>query len=319
MVQIGWIGLGNMGAGMVPNLAQKYPLDAPLLIFNRNSAKSHDLATSLAAANTTVTVASSVGDVVQRSDIIFTCLANDAAIKETIDAAVASGDVSGKLFVDSSTVAPECTDGLSELLVSNGARFVAAPVFGVPAVAAAGQLTYVLAASDEAWIDEVVPFTTGVMGKTNIQLRGKSPGTASLMKLSGNHFVLSMVLTLSESMVLASRSGLGEEAIVQFVEAVFGQPGRSPNETIGGPYPAYAKRMLSGDYATLQPKFSVDNALKDARHLEDVAEKNGMKLATIEEAIRLLNIVKETIGPVGDMPGMYGALRTELGLPYEKE
>ncbi|KAK6337925.1 hypothetical protein TWF696_001401 [Orbilia brochopaga] len=308
MVQVGWIGLGNMGAAMVPNLAKKYPLDTPLLIFNRNNNKSHDLAATLAATNTSVAVASSIGDLVQRSHIIFTCLANDGAIKDTIDAAVASGNVAGKLFVDSSTVAPGCTDGLSELLVSKGAKFVAAPVFGVPAVAAAGQLTYVLAASDEAWIDEVVPFTTGVMGKTNIQLRGKSPGTASLMKLSGNHFVLSMVLTLSESMVLASKSGLGEEAIVQFVESVF-----------GGPYPGYAKRMLSGDYANPVPKFSVDNALKDARHIEDVAEKNGMKLATMQEAIRLLNIVKETVGPIGDMPGMYGALRTELGLPYDKE
>ncbi|KAJ6258633.1 hypothetical protein Dda_6681 [Drechslerella dactyloides] len=308
MVQVGWIGLGNMGAGMVPNLAKKYPLETPLLIFNRKLAKAHDLAATLASENTTVSVAKTVADLVQRSDIVFTCLANDAAITDTINAAVASGDIAGKLFVDSSTVAPGCTDSLSELLVAKGARFVAAPVFGVPAVAVAGQLTYVLAAKNEAWIDEVIPFTTGVMGKTYIELRGKPPGTASLMKLSGNHFVLSMVLTLSESMTLASKSGLGEEAIVQFVEAVF-----------GGPYPGYAKRMLSGDYATSQPKFSVDNALKDAHHIEDVAEANGMKLATMQEVIRLLGIVKQTVGAEGDMPGMYGALRTELGLPYKKD
>ncbi|KAF3934868.1 hypothetical protein ABW19_dt0202982 [Dactylella cylindrospora] len=308
MVQIGWIGLGNMGSAMVPNLATKYPLDQPLLLFNRNNTKSEQLATTLTTSGAKVAVAPSIAELVQKSDIIFTCLANDAAITETINAAVASGDITGKLFIESSTVAPTCTNSLSDLLVSKGAKFVAAPVFGVPAVAAAGQLTYVLASSNEAWIDEVIPFTKGVMGKGYIDLRGKAPGTASLMKLSGNHFVLSMVLTLSESMVLASQSGLGEEAIVQFVEAVF-----------GGPYPQYAKRMLSGDYATEHPKFSVDNALKDARHIRDVGEANKVKLGVIEESIRLLSIVKQEVGAVGDLPGMYGAKRVEAGLPYKKD
>ncbi|KAF3317939.1 hypothetical protein TWF173_009760 [Orbilia oligospora] len=307
MVQIGWIGLGNMGAAMAPNLAKKYPHDKPLLLFNRNNAKADELAASLGKEGITVTVAPSIADLVQKSDIIFTCLANDAAITQTIDAAVQSGDISGKLFVESSTVAPKCTDALSDLIVGKGAKFVAAPVFGVPAVAAAGQLTYVLASTNESWIDEVIPFTKGVMGKAYIDLRGKNPGTASLMKLSGNHFVLSMVVTLSESMVLASQSGLGEDAIVQFVEAVF-----------GGPYPQYAKRMLTGDYATDQPKFSVDNALKDAKHIKDVGADNGVKLGVVEEAIRLLTIVKEQVGASGDMPGMYGAKRTEIGLPYKK-
>ncbi|KAK6523546.1 hypothetical protein TWF281_001527 [Arthrobotrys megalospora] len=307
MVQIGWIGLGNMGAAMAPNLARKYPHDKPLLLFNRNNAKATELAASLDKEGIKVAVAPSIAELVQTSDIIFTCLANDAAITQTIDAAVQSGDISGKLFIESSTVAPKCTDALSDLLVPKGAKFVAAPVFGVPAVAAAGQLTYVLASTNENWIDEVIPFTKGVMGKAYIDLRGKKPGTASLMKLSGNHFVLSMVVTLSESMVLASQSGLGEDAILQFVEAVF-----------GGPYPAYAKRMLSGDYATDQPKFAVDNALKDARHIKDVGEDNGVKLGVVEEAIRLLSVVKEQVGAKGDLPGMYGAKRTEIGLPYKK-
>ncbi|EWC44947.1 hypothetical protein DRE_01006 [Drechslerella stenobrocha 248] len=307
MVQIGWIGLGNMGAAMVPNLAKKYPHDKPLLLYNRNNAKSATLAATLQSDGVTVAVAPSIAELVRQSDIIFTCLANDAAITQTIDAAIASGDISNKLFVDSSTVAPKCTDALSELLVSKGARFVAAPVFGVPAVAAAGQLTYVLAAKEEAWIDEVVPFTTGVMGKGYIGLKGKPPGAASLMKLSGNHFVLAMVLTLSESMVLAGQSGLGEDAILQFVDALF-----------GGPYAAYARRIASGDYATDEPKFAVDNALKDAKHIKAIGDENGVKLASVEESIRLLTIVKDTVGAVGDLPGMYGAKRVELGLPYKK-
>ncbi|KAF3911050.1 hypothetical protein AA313_de0203673 [Arthrobotrys entomopaga] len=307
MVQVGFIGLGQMGMGMVPNLAKKYPHEKPLLIFNRNNTKSQELADSLQKEGTTVVVAESIADLVQKSDVIFTCLANDAAMTQTVDAAIASGDVAGKLFVDSSTVAQKCTDSLSELLLSKRAKFVAAPVFGVPAVAAAGQLVFVLASANEKWIDEVIPFTTGVMGRKYIDLRGRPVGTASILKLQGNHFVLSMVLTLSESIMLAEKNGLGGDAILEFVETVF-----------GGPYGPYAKRLISGDYATNDPKFAVDNALKDAGHIKDLGDSNGVKLATIEEVIRLLKIVKEEVGPAGDMPGMYGAKRVENGLPYKK-
>lgn len=238
MVQVGWIGLGNMGQGMVPNLATKYKHDKPLLIFNRNNAKSQELADKLKESGTTVAVAGSIKELVRSSDIIFLCLANDAAIRSTLEAAVESGEVAGKLFIDCSTVSPTTTNGLSDMITTRNAKFVAAPVFGVPAVAAAGMLTFVLASNEESWIDEAIPFTTGVMGKGYINLKGKAPGSASLLKLSGNHFVLSMVVTLSESLALASKSGLGEDAIVSFVEAVF-----------GGPYVSTSRSELSSVYS----------------------------------------------------------------------
>lgn len=77
--------------------------------------------------------------------------------------------------------------------------------------------------------------------------------------------------------------------------------------------------MVSGDYAVGPPKFSVDNALKDANHIKDIGTHNGVSLHVVDEAIRLLKIVKEEVGEKGDLPGMYGAKRTEIGLPYAKE
>jgi len=311
MVQLGWIGLGNMGKGMVTNLATKYPIEKPVLVFNRTKTVSDDLAAEVNSSHENdlkLKVADSLEDLVQKSDIIFSILANDAVIKGTIDAAVNSGSIKGKLWIDSSTVSPETTNEISEIIFKNGGRFVAAPVFGVPAVAAAGQLIWVLASSDEQAIDDVKPFTKGVMGKSVIELRGKPPGTASLLKLSGNHFVIAMTLTISESMFLASQDGLGEQAIVDFVTELF-----------GGPYPNYAKRMLSGDYAREKPLFAVDLALKDANHIIDIATNHGVHLGTIEAAIKRLKSVEELRGASGDMAGMYGAFRVEGKLPYEKE
>jgi len=309
MPQIGWIGVGNMGKGMLGTLATKYNTESPILVFNRNNTRSEEFAAKVNSEHgEKLAVAPSLGDLVQKSDIIFSIVANDAAIKETVQTAIDSGSIKGKLWIDSSTVSPDTTNEISELIISKGGRFCAAPVFGVPAVAAQGNLIWVLASSDEKVIDEVIPFTKGVMGRAFIDLRGKPPGTALLLKLSGNHFVLAMTLTISESMALANQDGLGEEAILHFVTEMF-----------GGPYVGYATRMLNGDYARPDPLFAVDLALKDANHINTIAKRHGITLGTIDEAIKRLNVVKEQRGPTGDMAGMYGAIRTQSGLPYVKE
>ena len=71
-------------------------------------------------------VAKTVDDAVTKSDIIFTCLGDDAAIVETITTAV-QGEVQGKLFVDCSTVHPDTTKILAKTIEDQGAHFVACP------------------------------------------------------------------------------------------------------------------------------------------------------------------------------------------------
>ncbi|CAF9931714.1 hypothetical protein IMSHALPRED_008696 [Imshaugia aleurites] len=126
--QLAWIGLGNMGRvgipylGMCKNLVEKGDLDKPLIIFNRTQKRATDLSARLPSG--TSTVASSLEEAVSKADIVFTCLGDDAAIKDTIGAAV-KGNVEGKLFVDCSTVHPDTTDMLAESIKSQGAELVA--------------------------------------------------------------------------------------------------------------------------------------------------------------------------------------------------
>ena len=57
------------------------------------------------------------------------------------------------------------------------------------------------------------------------------------MKVIGNTFVLSMIETLSEGHTIAEKSGLGNENLHAFVEAM-----------LPGPYVAYSGRLMGGDY-----------------------------------------------------------------------
>lgn len=90
--------------GICKNLVEKGQLDKPLIIFNRTQKRATDLSSSLPSGKSIV--APSIEDLVSKSDIIFTCVGDDAAINDTIDTALKS-NAKGKLFVDCSTVHPE--------------------------------------------------------------------------------------------------------------------------------------------------------------------------------------------------------------------
>lgn len=302
--QLAWIGLGNMGRGMVKNLVEKADLGGkPVIIFNRTNARAEKLSESLGSGKTKV--ASSIEEAVNEADIIFTCVGDDKAIEETIKTAL-KGDAKGKLFVDCSTVHPDCTDKLAETIQGAGAKFVACPVFGAPAMADNGQLVCVLAGPADL-VDKVKPYTTGVMGRAVIDYSGEPHGSATRLKIIGNTFILSMVETLSEGHTIAEKSGLGSDRLHQFIEAMF-----------PGPYTAYSNRLRQGDYYKREePLFAVDLAKKDAGHALALAKTHGARMKNLEVANEHLSVVQKHMGSRGDISSIYGAVRQEADLKFE--
>ncbi|KAB8349863.1 hypothetical protein FH972_023876 [Carpinus fangiana] len=292
--QLAWIGLGNMGRGMCKNLVEKGNLSQPLLIYNRTTKRAEDLSAKLLEGKSKV--ANTIAEAVKPSDIIFSCVGRDADITETLDACLAAGDVTGKLFVDCSTIHPDTSNELSKKMIAAGAYFVASPVFGAPAMADAGQLIFVMAGPTEQ-IERVKPFTKGVMGRQDIEFGGQEPGKALLLKVIGNTFVLNMVEMLSEGHVIAEKTGLGSDNLHKFIEALF-----------PGPYTAYSNRMMSGDYHKRE---------EDAGHALNLAESSGAKMPAVEVAQKHLQDVKDHSKEKGDIAGIYGAVRQDGGLKFE--
>lgn len=169
-----------------------------------------------------------------------------------------------------------------------------------------GQLICVLAGPAES-VEKVKPYTKGVIGRAIVDFSGQTVGKATLLKIIGNTFILSMVETLSEGHVLAEKSGLGTENLHQFIEQLF-----------PGPYTAYSSRMLSGDYYKREePLFAVDLARKDAGHAMKLAEGAGTRMKIVEVADGHLELVKGYKGESGDIAAIYGAVRQEAGLEFE--
>ncbi|KAH8681408.1 6-phosphogluconate dehydrogenase-like protein NAD-binding protein [Xylariales sp. PMI_506] len=306
--QLFWVGLGNMGRGMCKNLVEKGSLDKPLLIYNRTQSRSDDLAAKLGAGKTEVVT--SPADGAQRADIIFTCVSNDAAAEEAYAALTsASGGIKGKLFVECSTIHPDTTEKLAQAVVSAGGEFVASPIFGAPPAADAGQLVFV-PAGPKASIERARPYMKGVMGRAEIPLEDRPYGAALKFKLIGNSFILNMVTQLAEGLNLADKSGVGTEPLKQFIDLLF-----------GGVYSGYAERMIGGTYWKMEePLFSADNAIKDANHMQSVAQEAGIELKNVATAKGYLeDVVKEKGGSKGDIAGIYGAARVRAGLKYDND
>jgi 3-hydroxyisobutyrate dehydrogenase-like beta-hydroxyacid dehydrogenase len=290
---------------MCKNMVEKGGLASPLLVYNRTTARSSALVEQL-GGDGKAKVARTIAEAVTPANIVFICVGDDPAVEATIAEILASGDVSGKLIVDCSTVHPDTTRKINETLRSKGASFVAMPVFGAPAFADLGQLICVPAGPKED-VTKVLPYTIGVMARANIDFTDEEVGKASTMKLIGNSMVISLVEKLSESLTLAEKSGVGTEPLKQWLELMY-----------PGVLPKYLTRMETGDYYKREyPLFAVDLALKDVRHVMDIAESSGMRMKSLEVAEGYLKHVKEHSGEKGDLAGMYGAVRKESGLKFE--
>lgn len=94
-----------------------------------------------------------------------------------------SGDVRGKVIVDTTTVHPDTSKAVSDTLQKTGALFAALPVFGASPVAQAGQLLAAFAGPDGAYTT-VSHLLRGVIAR-EVLMVGQEPEKALLLKTTG--------------------------------------------------------------------------------------------------------------------------------------
>ena len=127
-MQVGFIGLGNMGSGMAANLLKA---GHALTVYNRTPAKAEALVADGA------TLAKAQGEAA-RGDVVITMLADDVAVEEVVFGAdgVLAGLKTLSIHISMSTISVALAERLASAHQAAGQRFVAAPVFGRPEAAA---------------------------------------------------------------------------------------------------------------------------------------------------------------------------------------
>jgi 3-hydroxyisobutyrate dehydrogenase-like beta-hydroxyacid dehydrogenase len=66
-----------------------------------------------------------------------------------------------------------------------------------------------------------------------------------------------------------------------------------------------------------EPLFQIDLALKDCRHMLQLAEGSGTVMGNLHVVRQHLEAVKAEQGEKGDFAAVYGAVRKESGLPFD--
>lgn len=207
--KIGWIGLGNMGIPMATNLLKA---GYSLTVYNRTREKEKSLLDAGAIS------AQNPASVLAASDIVFTMLSNDAAVKSVFEGpeGLLSSDLShqqGKLLIDMSTVAPDTSRYLSAITQKQGLAFLEAPVSGSVKPAQDGSLIILVGGTTDNH-EKAKPLFE-VLGKMSIYLGG--PGMGSSAKLANNYLLGLHIQGLAEAILFAKKNGISPENMLTII------------------------------------------------------------------------------------------------------
>ena len=205
-MKVGFLGLGQMGAGMAANLIKA---GHEVTVYNRSHDKGRPLAELGAQA------AATVADACQ-GEAVMTMVADDGALEAMVfgDAGILARLKKGAIHISSSTISVALSEKLAAAHADAGQRYIAAPVFGRPEAAAAAKLV-VVAAGDTETLAECAPLLDAIGQRTFIL--SDLPPTANIIKLSGNFLIASVIESLGEAMALVGKAGVDPHAYLDLL------------------------------------------------------------------------------------------------------
>ena len=209
-MQIGFIGLGNMGGGMAANLVKA-----------GHAVHAYDLspeANARAKVNG-CTLAASAAEAVAGADAVVTMLPNGAIVDKVYGADIIGKAPASALLLDCSTIDVATARAVAEMASAAGHAMVDAPVSGGIAAANAGTLTFMVGGSDAAF-KRAEPILSA-MGKAVIHAGASGAGQAA--KICNNMLLGASMIATCEAFRLAERLGLDLQTFYDISSKASGQ------------------------------------------------------------------------------------------------
>ena len=247
-MNIGFIGLGNMGAPMAKNLA----------------AAGHRVAGFDPAGTTAegVSAAASAEAAALGADVVITMLPNGKIAQSVADQVLPVME-KGTVLLDCSTIDVGTARHIARLAEDRDISFLDAPVSGGVGGAEAGTLTFMVGGADESFA-AVTPLFD-IMGRTAVLCGGAGNGQAA--KICNNMILGITMIGTCEAFALADKLGLDRQAMFDVVSTSSGYSwtmnAYCPAPGVGPQSPA------DNGYA---PGFAADLMLKDLRLSQQAAQ-----------------------------------------------
>lgn len=254
-MKIGFVGLGNMGAGMCANLVRA-----------GHEVRAFDLSAEAvqAAVDVGATGAGSLGEVADGAEVVVTMLPAGKHVLSVYfgDDGIAANAAQGSLFIDCSTISVDEAREAASKAADGGFLMVDAPVSGGTAAANAGTLTFMVGGPDTAF-SEAKP-VLDVMGANVVHAGGA--GNGQVAKIANNMLLGISMIGTCEAFNLAEKLGLDAQTFFDISSTASGQCWSMTKYCPApGPVPAAPS---NNDY---QPGFAVAMMLKDLRLAQQAA------------------------------------------------
>lgn len=259
-MNIGFIGLGNMGGPMALNLLKA---GHQLTVFDLSdeAVKAVTEAGAIAAQSVAEVAAAQV-------DILITMLPAARHVKEVYlgKDGVLAGVAPEVLLIDASTIDPATAREVANTAGAQGNGMIDAPVSGGTGGAAAGTLTFMVG-GETGDLDRARAILD-VMGKKAIHC-GAS-GNGQVAKLANNMLLAISMIGVSEAMSLGTALGMEPSTLAEVLNT---STGRCWSSDTYNPYPGVMENVPSArDY---QGGFGSDLMLKDLGLATDAARQVG--------------------------------------------
>ncbi|MFS2217364.1 2-hydroxy-3-oxopropionate reductase [Telluria sp. Tellsp104] len=284
MANIGFIGLGIMGAPMAGHLIN----DGHTLFTNTVGP------TPSALVEAGARVCLNGAEVAAQADIIFIMVPDTPQVDEVLFGkdGVASALSAGKIVVDMSSISPVATKDFAKRINALGCDYLDAPVSGGEVGAKAASLTIMVGGSEAAFA-KVKPLFDK-MGK-NITLVGGN-GDGQITKVANQIIVALTIEAVGEALLLAAKAG-ADPARVR--EALMGGFANSRILEVHG------ERMVKRTFA---PGFRIDLHRKDLNLALTTGRQLGVALPNTATAQELFNTCAAHDGGSWDHSAMVRAL-----------
>ena len=290
MANIGFIGLGNMGAPMAANLVKA-----------GDSVVGFDViaAARQQSAQSGIEIAPSAKACVEKADVIVTMLPAGEHVRSVWSEILLSAK-RGALFIDCSTIDVTSARAAHALATERGIAALDAPVSGGVAGAKAATLTFMVGGSAEAF----------ARGKPVLERMGKrvvhcgDAGNGQAAKICNNMILGASMIVVSEAFILGEKLGLSHQALFDVASASSGQCWSLTSYCpVPGPVPA---SPANNGY---KPGFAAGLMLKDLKLARAAADAVHVKTAIGAHAAELYERFAQAGHSGSDFSGIINFVR----------
>jgi 3-hydroxyisobutyrate dehydrogenase len=278
-MQIGIAGLGRMGAAMAARLIE---VGHTLTVWNRSPEKAKPLVAAGAK------LAASPEDLAEHSETVITALTDASAIDHVYngEGGLLSGDPTGKLFIEMSTVRPEVTIALAKVVRASGAAFVECPVGGTTGPARQGKLFGFMGAEPADAVR-----ARPILDQLCRRLEHVGPvGNGALAKFAINMPLMIYYQALGEALSMARPIGLEPERLMDIMADTSGAPAMMKVRA-----PTVAKMMKGEDTPVT---FDLAGCIKDLQSMQAEGKARGITLPLVQMTLACMEeSVSKGFGP----------------------